>query len=392
MAKALRSGDPVRYAELAIERPDGSRIWGLLNVEPVRNTSGKISGGIGCFQDITVRKQTEARIRESEEKLRESERRFRELLDALPAAVYTTDARGRITFYNKAAVDLWGYSPDVGKSTWCGSWRLRWPSGEPMPHDQCPMAVALREGRPIQGAEAIAEWPDGTRVPFAAYPTPLRDASGAVSGAINMLVDLTHRRQAERRQSLLINELNHRVKNTLATVQSIAAQSFRGESDRTALRWFEGRLLALSQAHDVLRRENWEGASLGEVVAEACAPLGTPDKRRFEISGPEIRVPPRMALSLSMALHELCTNAAKYGALSETGGSVRIDWHVSPGEDGSRLRLRWEERDGPPVAEPERKGFGSRLIGRGLANELGADVRLDYPREGVVCEIDAPLA
>src|SRR2546429_9018823 len=107
---------------------------------------------------------------------------FNLLLDALPVAIYTTDPAGRITFYNEAAADLWGCRPELGKNEWCGSWRLYWPDGRPMRHDECPMAVALKEGRPIRGAEAAAERPDGTRVPFLAYPTPLRDRSGALTG------------------------------------------------------------------------------------------------------------------------------------------------------------------------------------------------------------------
>jgi two-component system, chemotaxis family, CheB/CheR fusion protein len=129
--------------------------------------------------------------------LRASEPQFRQLLEALPAAVYTIDAEGRITFFNEAAADLWGCRPELGKSEWCGSWRLYWPDGRPMRHDECPMAVALKEGRPIRGAEAVAERPDGTRVPFLAYPTPLRDRSGALTGAVNTLIDITERKRNE---------------------------------------------------------------------------------------------------------------------------------------------------------------------------------------------------
>jgi PAS domain S-box-containing protein len=127
----------------------------------------------------------------------DSELQFRQLLEALPAAVYTIDAEGRITFFNQAAADLWGCRPELGKSEWCGSWRLYWPDGRPMRHDECPMAVALKEGRPIRGAEAAAERPDGTRVPFLAYPTPLRDRSGALTGAVNTLIDITERKSNE---------------------------------------------------------------------------------------------------------------------------------------------------------------------------------------------------
>src|SRR6266849_2358789 len=129
--------------------------------------------------------------------------RFSALLEALPTAIYTTDPAGRITSYNQAAVELWGCRPELGKSEWCGSWRLYWPDGRTMPHDQCPMAVALRERRPLKGAEALAERPDGTRVPFLAYPTPLVDESGALIGALNMLVDITERKRAEHDGQLL---------------------------------------------------------------------------------------------------------------------------------------------------------------------------------------------
>jgi PAS domain S-box-containing protein len=125
------------------------------------------------------------------------EGRWHEILQALPIAIYTTDARGRITFYNDAAADLWGVRPDIGTSVFCGSWKLYWPDGTPLPHDQCPMALALREGRPNRGMEAVAERPDGTRIPFLPYPVPLRDGSGELIGALNTLVDLSELKRGE---------------------------------------------------------------------------------------------------------------------------------------------------------------------------------------------------
>jgi PAS domain S-box-containing protein len=154
-------------------------------------------------------------ILRSQATLLERERRFRELLDALPAAVYTTDAAGRITYYNEAAADLWGHRPALGSSEWCGSWKLFWPDGTPLPHDECPMAVALREGRVVRGMEAAAERPDGSRVPFIPYPTPIHDETGKLVGAVNMLVNITDRKRAEEQHGLLVRELHHRVKNTL---------------------------------------------------------------------------------------------------------------------------------------------------------------------------------
>jgi two-component sensor histidine kinase len=188
------------------------------------------------------------------------------------------------------------------------------------------------------------------------------------------------------------------VKNTLATVQSIAAQSFReaeasGEAGRVALTRaaFEARLFALARAHDVLTQENWESAGLRDIIDQAVAPYrGGVDYHVFITEGPNLRVTPQMALSLSMALHELCTNAVKYGALSRSGGHVHVTWAEVNGQE-RRLRLVWQERDGPPVAPPTRRGFGTRLIERGVARELGGHVTLAYDPQGLTCTVDVPL-
>jgi two-component sensor histidine kinase len=202
--------------------------------------------------------------------------------------------------------------------------------------------------------------------------------------------DLTERKRFEEHQALLINELNHRVKNTLATVQSIVSQSLRhAPSPGQARDAVESRLLALSRAHDVLTRENWEGANLAEVANEALAAHRS--GRRVRISGPEVRVAPRVALALSMALQELATNAVKYGALSNEAGRVDLSWQIRSEEGVPTLRLVWRESGGPPVLPPERRGFGSRLIERSLAGDLAGDARITFERDGVVCEVVAGL-
>src|SRR5712692_6460381 len=182
--------------------------------------------------------------------------RFSALLEALPTAVYTTDAAGRITFYNQAAVELWGCRPELGKSEWCGSWRLYWPDGTPMRHDECPMAVALKENRAVRGAEAIAERPDGSRVPFTPYPTPLRDPSGALVGAVNMLVDITHRKQSEERVMMLAGEVVHRANNLLAVVQA-AVRLTDAETVEELKEAIHGRIQALGHAHALLAQSRW---------------------------------------------------------------------------------------------------------------------------------------
>ena len=205
--------------------------------------------------------------------------------------------------------------------------------------------------------------------------------------------EIAERARAEEHQRLLINELNHRVKNTLATVQSIAAQTRRTSTDpRSSYESFIERLMALSRAHDVLTKERWEGADLKAIAEGAVRPFEDARGRRFRISGPSVWLEPQRALALAMALHELATNAAKYGALSAGDGKVAVEWSVRPdGDDKVTLELTWRERDGPAVMAPKRRGFGSRLLERGLAGELNGEVRVDYRPEGLVCVVRARL-
>lgn len=203
------------------------------------------------------------------------------------------------------------------------------------------------------------------------------------------------RRQQEDRQHLrlMVNELNHRVKNTLATVQSIVAHTMRGAD--TSLRTRDtltSRILALSKAHDVLTNEQWSGADLGEIAAQAAQPflLGL-GEGRISLSGPKVRVPPKTAIAVALALHELATNAVKYGALSTPEGRVDFTWDLTRGRGHKDLTAVWRERDGPYVSPPVRRGFGSRLIEKGLAADLNGTVRIDYPAAGVICTIHARI-
>jgi two-component sensor histidine kinase len=226
------------------------------------------------------------------------------------------------------------------------------------------------------------------------YISPVRDAGGQIVQHFASFHDLTRHRDAQAHSQVLIAELNHRVKNTLATVQSIVSQALRKNSNvEVAKEAIEARLLALSRSHDLLNREKWTSASLRDIVVSAMEPFGTPNgsAERFTIRGENIRLPAKAVLALSIALHELATNAVKYGALSNSTGRVLIEWFVQLPIGGRRVAFYWRETDGPLVVPPVRKGFGSQVIEQGLAHELDADVSVDYPPEGLVCTIDMPV-
>ena len=201
------------------------------------------------------------------------------------------------------------------------------------------------------------------------------------------MIDITERKLDEDRRMLLIHELNHRVKNTLAVVQSLASQGLRSNNDPAAFKEvFVRRLTALSHAHDLLTLSNWTGADFMDVVIKALSGFAGVD--RYKAVGPSVRLPPRAVAPLSMALHELATNASKYGSLSAEDGTVAVDWQFEP---ASILKINWIERGGPPVATPRRRGFGSRLIEQGLRYELDGEIDLDFSPSGLRCRMVIPL-
>jgi PAS domain S-box-containing protein len=190
MALAIKNDEAYNGREVVIERPDGSRVIGLAHASPIHDEAGKLVGAVNVVLNITRQKQ-------AEQALKESERRFREMIDALPVAIYTTDAEGRLTHFNPAAVEFSGHTPELGSDRWRIIWKLYYPDGSPMLHEECPMAISIKEGRAVRGAEAIAERPDGKRVWFQPYPTLLHDDEGKVVGGINMLMDITERKKNE---------------------------------------------------------------------------------------------------------------------------------------------------------------------------------------------------
>jgi two-component sensor histidine kinase len=245
-------------------------------------------------------------------------------------------------------------------------------------------------GETVDEEEYTYAFGDGTYRTLLTSATGLRDEKGRIVGAVSVSLDITERERAEEQRRLLVHELNHRVKNTLATVQSIAVQTLRGAATTTdASEALTDRLMALAKAHDALTRESWEGAELHEIMEAVISPHG--GRNRFAVEGPSVWLSPALSLSLALSLHELATNAAKYGALSTPGGSIAITWEVVKPFGDARLGLRWIERGGPPVRPPTRRGFGSRLIERSLTAENGGSASINYPPEGVVCVMEAPI-
>ena len=206
--------------------------------------------------------------------------------------------------------------------------------------------------------------------------------------ADRLALEIEHRRRIERHQNLLLDELNHRVKNTLATVQAMATQTLK-DVETGPRDTFLARLFALSGQHDLLTLDNWEGASFEGVVRRALRPWREGGRARFKVEGPAVHLDPKRALSLGMVFHELATNAAKHGALSNEAGTVQVSWTLEA--EGKLLRLRWQEQGGPRVAEPQHRGFGLRLIQQGLEREISGKVMLDFQPDGLVCAWDMNL-
>jgi two-component sensor histidine kinase len=248
-------------------------------------------------------------------------------------------------------------------------------------------------GEPYEGRESAAQLqrkPDGLleTVYLNFIYQPLRDDAGAVVGIFVQGHDITENVLAAQRQKLMIDELNHRVKNTLATVQSIAIQTARSNTDPASFaETFQSRIMALSHTHNLLTQSHWEGADLRAILEHETEAYGP---TRISLNGPLVSLEPAVVLSLGMIFHELATNAAKYGALHTPDGRVLIDWGLADQRD-RKLKLSWREIGGPKVMAPERRGFGSRLIERNIRHDLAGEIDLVYAADGLIAELTVPL-
>ena len=278
----------------------------------------------------------------------------------------------------------------------CTLWAEAWP--EPADRRAADLALAAARAGRTGRFRAPSGPPESPRW-WDVVVSPIQGADGAPERLLTVARDVTEAHRAEEQQALLMQEMAHRVKNTLALVQAVAAQTLRSATSlEAATDAFNGRLMALADAHDVLIRGAWAEADLAAVVAGAMAPHIDAVQDRCAAAGPPVALGPRAVLTLSLMLHELATNAAKYGALSSPAGRVAIAWTIRdaappPAGDGrAMLRLHWRESGGPPVVPPTRCGFGSRLIERSLVHSFGGRVALRFPPEGAEMELEAPLA
>ena len=367
-----------RHCRAAMDKGEVSTLETPSALRPDRivevRTAPMRGGGISVsLTDITERRQAEDAVKAA---LAHSEA----ILESISDAFYAVDAEWRFTYVNRVAEAWWGRRRDalIGRSIW---------EVFPQAVDTASFHAHLKSARTRRVVRAellspiIERWID-----VSIFPTD--------TGLSVYFRDISDRKLAEERQRLLVNELNHRVKNALATVQAIAAQTLRrDEVPAEARARFTERLMALARANDVLVASDWQGASLAAIAAQVASPyadLG--EAERFRIEGPPMQLSANAATAMALALHELATNAAKYGALSWPEGRVELVWDLDGAGEARRFRLSWREAGGPQVSPPSRIGFGTRLIERGLAGELKATVAMDYAPTGLVCTLSAPLS
>ena len=367
--------------DFRLRRADGTYRWCIDAAATRFDGQGKFLGYVGSVIDIDERREAIDKVRRSEEQLRAA-------LEQMPIGVAVAHLpEGRIFLFNHALESILGHAllaEDMSSYSQYGGIDA---SGQPLPVERHPLYRAVAERETVVGHEMLYRRPDGKVVTLLAHAGPIVGDDGKADWAVVTLQDISERKQAEAHQQLLINELSHRAKNLLAIIQSIAQQSFKHDSAASeSLSRFEGRLGALSAAHGILTQQKWEAVPLRRLICDTYSAVRSDDDR-LALTGPDLLLPPKVAVSLAMAIHELATNALKYGSLSTERGNVSVTWSAN----GNRLQLEWKERGGPAVQEPVRRGFGSRMIERGLSAELGGKVTILFEPDGVRCVVDAPM-
>lgn len=372
LAQTLRERRSVSGEAIAI-RPDGSEVRFLATPTPLFDDDGKLTGAVNMLQDISVRHRTSIEAA-----------RFAAIVASSDDAIVSKDLNGIVVTWNKSAERLFGYTAEeiIGRSI-----TLLIPTDR---QDEEPAILRrIRRGERVEHFDTVRRRKDGTLTEISLTISPVRDESGRIVGASKIARDISERKRAEELQRLLVGELNHRVRNTLATVQAIAQQTVgRAKSPSDFAQSFTGRLQSLARAHTLLTQTAWRGADLKQLIREQLL-LGGVDDERITLSGPWVTLEPQAALHLSLILHELGTNARKYGSLTAPKGRLNVSWSVEM-LDRRELILRWQETGGPQVHAPATRGFGTTLIEHSLAGH-GGEVSLRYEAEGLSCTLRLPL-
>ncbi|MFB9948137.1 HWE histidine kinase domain-containing protein [Rhizobium puerariae] len=352
-------------------------VWMNLDYSPVLDESGEPVGVLAVVVETTESVLAQRRLRESEE-------RFRALTTATSDVVY----RMSPDWKEMRQLDGRGFLPDTESPS--VAWQELYLFPEDIGHIQAVIDEAVRTKGVFQYEHRVRR-ADGSVGWTLSRAVPIFDRRGRIVEWFGAASDVTERKRNEEHLKLVVHELNHRVKNNLAMIQAIATQTFRNTADlKEAQTRFSARMVALAQANDLLTGERWVGASLRGAIEQSIR-SHCPEEHRCAIKGEDVKLSPKTALALTLAMHEMATNALKYGAWSNSSGKVSVSWSTYADREGAkRLRIEWRETAGPQVEPPLRRGFGSVLIERGLAREIGGEVKMEFVPGGLVCTIDAP--
>jgi PAS domain S-box-containing protein len=388
LARVMEEVRPAREAqssfvtEMRYRTQSGIYRWHLIQMGPVYDAKGRFRGWCGTSVDIHDLKETEQALRRSEEQLRIA-------LTAAKMGDWSWDMASDVMTLSQRASEIFGLEPDT-PITWAELRNLLHPAD--MERATAAMLRSMDTQFQYDVEYRIRRASDGARVWVAAQGQATLNESGILSGMTGVVQDITDRKHAEERQHLLIRELHHRVKNTLATVQAIVGSTARTASSIDEFyQGFVGRIVSLARTHNLLTEDLWQKASLEELIQTELGPYEDEARNRVIVDGPSVELPSEAAVPIGMAIHELTTNAAKHGALSTFGGQVEVTWQVEPTEPRPKLRFSWMERGGPRVSMPTRQGFGSRLLQRVLAAQLQADVKMEFPEDGFRFTMELPI-
>ena len=387
--RVLRTLTPI---EREVEATDSDARY-VMRILPYRTLDNVIDGVVFTFMDISRISAAEARISELTRDLRNRVESLETVLDLVPVGIFLlhNSDPGSI-LVNRWGATLLGEDADFrGLKSISSMYRLLQGDVE-VPVTERPLQTAARTAKPVSSIECRLLRPDGRVVDVIESATPLFDEHGNPRGAIAAVVDISERKRAEQHQQVLLHELQHRVKNILATISSLAARMLRNTSSLQEFSAaFQERLRAMGRMHDILSQRSWIGADLSRLIDAAVSPYATAKGSNIELSGPDVLLKPDVASALGMVLHELATNAAKYGALGNPDGRLQISWGVEGSGQGEKLSFSWLERSASPITPPDHEGFGSTFIRRSVEYELEGTVELAFEPPGLRCAISFPL-